>query len=265
MLDRVAEVLRDRDERTARDRRQDAVGFRRDELAVLRDEQEVRTARLLNVRARSSIEVHVLVEALLVCEDVRIEAHRVVQAGLDVARAVRCSAVIIADADRDRLDAVLEVRADRRAEQAELVLIRRLDADDRARSEEIRTQVEGTARLERRNPILVGCNDLIDSLEEHLLGDRRHLEALCRVDHALCVHVRTERDDTAILRLIGLEAFEDFLAVLQDAGALIDRDVGVIRQMTLAPFAILEVCDVTLGDWLVSEAQVIPIHIYFCH
>ena len=199
------------------------------------------------------------------CEDVRIEAHRVVQAGLDVARAVRGSAVIVTDADRDRLHAVLEVGADRRAEETELIFVRRLDTDDRARGKEVRTQVEGTARLERRNPILVGCNNLIDSLEEHLLRDWRHLEALSRVDHALCVHVRTERDDAAVLRLVGLEALEDFLAVLQDAGALIDRDVCVIRQMTFAPLAVFEVCDVTLGDWLIRETQVIPIHIYFCH
>ena len=184
---------------------------------------------------------------------------------LDVACTVRGSAVIVTDADRDRLHAVLEVGADRRAEETELIFVRRLDTDDRARGKEVRAQVEGTARLERRNPILVGCNNLIDSLEEHLLRDRRHHEAFGRIHHALGILVRTERHDLAIFRLICLKAFEYFLAILQDACALIDNDIGVLRESAFAPFAIFVVCYITFRDRLIAESKICPVNIYICH
>ena len=265
LFDRHAEVLRDVDERTARDGRKDGAGLRRDELAVLRDEQEVRAARLFDVRARRGIEEHVLVKAVLMREDVRIEAHGVIQAGLDVACAVRGCTVVVADADRDRLHAVLEVRADRRAEQAELVLVCRLDADDGARREEVRTKVERTARLERRNPVLIGADDFVDGFHEHLFRYRRHLDALCRIHHALRVHIRTERDDAAVFRLVRLEALEDLLAVLEDAGALIEDDVRIIREAAFFPFAILVVRDIALRDRLIAEPEAVPIDVDFRH
>ena len=198
-------------------------------------------------------------------EDVRIEAHGVIQAGLDVACAVRGCTVVVADADRDRLHAVLEVRADRRAEQAELVCIRRLDADDGARREEVRTEVQRAARLERRNPVRIRADDLVDGFHEHFFGHGRHLEALRGIDHALRVHVRAERDRAAVFRLVGFQAFEYFLAVLQDAGALVEDNVRIVRKAAFAPFAVFIIRDIALRDRLVAEPEAVPIDIDFRH
>lgn len=116
----------------ARDRRQDARRLRHDEIAVRIDKDDVRAARLLDLRARRRIEVDVLGKALAVRRHDGMQAHRVVKPRLDVPRAVRRGAVEVADLDRNGLRSALEVRADGRDENAELVLVCRRNADDGA-------------------------------------------------------------------------------------------------------------------------------------
>ena len=74
-----------------------------------------------------------------------MKAHRIVQARLDMSRAVRRRAVKIAHLDRDRLYASLKVRTYRRGKHSELVLVRRLHADYRGDTEHIRSDIEGCA------------------------------------------------------------------------------------------------------------------------
>ena len=146
LLDIQSEVILCYDEqRTTGDGRQDAVGLRGNDLIVLCDEQEVRSAGLLDLRSGRCVEVHIFIIALTVRIHDRVQAHRVVQAGLDVTGAMRCCAVVVADTDRDRLYAALEVRAYRSDKYTELVLIRRLYTDDCVASEHVRTDVERSA------------------------------------------------------------------------------------------------------------------------
>ena len=120
-----------------------------------------------------------------------------------MACAARCCTVEVRNADRNRFDAVLEVRADRRAEEAELIFVSRFDADDRVSPKEIRTQVESAAAFKGRNIILIGPDDFVDSFHEHIFRNRRHFQAFCRVHQTFCVLVRTEGDRAAVFGFIG--------------------------------------------------------------
>ena len=67
------------------------------------------------------------------------------QTCFDMSGSSWCCTVEIADTDRDRLYAALEVRAYRSNKYTELVLIRRLYTDDCVASEHVRTDVERSA------------------------------------------------------------------------------------------------------------------------
>ena len=71
-----------------------AVRLRSNDFAVFGDEDEVCSAGLLDLGSGSSIQVHVLIEALAMCLHDGIKAHSIVQACLDVTGSVRCCTVI---------------------------------------------------------------------------------------------------------------------------------------------------------------------------
>ena len=194
-----------------------------------------------------------------------MQRHRVVEAGLDVAGAVGRRAVELGDDQLDGLDAALVVGAHRGHEDAELVLVSGLDADDVARGEHERADVERGAGAVRRHPGGVGLDDLLDGLDELLLGEGGHLETLGGVVHALGVHVRAEADDVAVLGGVGLEAIEDLLAVVEQAGALREGD-GVVRgKAALFPRAVLVVADVAVVGVLIGEAEAAPVDVLLLH
>ena len=71
-----------------------------------------------------------------------VKTHGVIQACFDMARAVWCCTVKIADADGQRLYAAFEVRANRSGEYTELVFIGWFYADNRVASEHIGTDIQ---------------------------------------------------------------------------------------------------------------------------
>ena len=231
------------------------------------NEQDVGATGLLDVGAGLGVQVEIVGIALGVGLDGGLEAHGVVQAGLDVAGAVRCGAVVVGDAQLDGLEATLVVGAHRRHEDAEGVLGRGGDADDVAGADHERADVERGAGAKGRNPRGVGLDDLLDGLNEAVLGEGRHLEALGGVEHALGVLVRTEADDVAALGGVGLEALEDLLAVVEDAAALGDVHGVVGGQAALVPLAVLPVGLVAVVGLHVAEAKAAPVQILLlnCH
>ena len=116
--------------------------------------------------------------------------------------------------------------------------------------------------------ILVGTvnsANLLDGLDELILGEGGHLEAGGGVVHALRVHVGTEADDGAVLGGIGLKALEDLLAVVKQAGALGERDGVVGGKLALAPLAVLVVADIAVVGVLISEAEATPVDVLLLH
>ena len=198
-------------------------------------------------------------------DDAGVQRHGVVQAGLDVAGAVGSGAVELGDLQLDGLDATLVVGAHGGHENAELVLSGRLHANDVARGEHERTDVERGAGAKGRHPGGVGADDHLDGLDELVLGEARHLEAGSGVVHALGVHVGTEADDVAVLGGVGLQALKDLLAVVEKAGALGQRNGVVGGKAALFPGAILVVAHVAVVRVHVSEAEVAPVQVLLLH
>ena len=267
LLDLHAEVLGHLHERAAGDGGKDGVGegLRDDELALLGHEEHVRAAGLLDVGAGLRVEEEVVGIAGGVGEHAGVQRHGVVEAGLDVAGAVGRGAVELGNDELDGLDAALVVRADRSDEDAELILVGGLHADDVARGEHERADVERGAGAEGRHPGGVGLDDLLNGLDELILGEGGHLEAGGGVVHALRVHVGTEADDGAVFGGVGLEALEDLLAVVKQAGALGERDGVVGGELALAPLAVFVVADIAVVGVLISEAEATPVDVLLLH
>ena len=236
-----------------------------DQVALLVDEEDVGAAGLLNIGARLAVEVHVLGVALGVSLHAGLEAHGVVEAGLDVAGAVGCSTVVLRDAQGHSGVAALEVGAHGGDQDAELVLVCGLDADDLARGEHEGAHVEGGAGPEGRDPVGVGGHDLLDGLDKAVLREDGHAEALGGICHALGVEVRAEAHDAAVFGGVGLEALEDLLAVVEDAGALAHDDAVVLGQEAFAPRAVFVVADVGVVGLHVAEGQIAPVDVLFGH
>ena len=194
-----------------------------------------------------------------------MKAHGVVQAGFDMSGAVGCSAVKVADADRDGLRAALEVGTDRSDDHAELIFLCRLHADHDAGSKHIRTDIQRSAAAVRRYPCSVGLDDLVHCLEEALCRERRHFHAGCGIHHSLRVHVRAESHDAAVFPGVSLQALEDLLAVMKNACALADLNSRIIDQAALIPLAVFPVGDIALISRHVSEPKVSPVNVLLLH
>ena len=166
----------------------------------------------------------------------------------------RSCTVEVRNANRNRFYTVFEVRANRCAEEAELIFVSRFNADDRVGPKDIRAQIESTAAFKGRNIILVGTDDFVDSFHEHIFRNRRHFKPFCRVHQAFCILVRTEGNGTAVFGLVRFQAFKDLLAVLQNAGTFIEDDIRIIRQFSFAPFTVFIIGNVTLCNRLIFKA-----------
>ena len=235
--------------------------LRNDEGAILLHEQDVSATGLLDIGAGLGVEIQVLGITLAVSLHRGLQGHGVVEAGLDVAGAVRCGAVVLGNAQLDGLKAALKVRTDRGHENAERVLRSGSHADYVTGADHKRTHIQGCARAEGRNPCGIGRDDLLDGLDKLVLGERGHLEALRRVVHTLSVHVGTETDDAAVLGGVGLQALKDLLAVVEDTTALGDMQGVVGGQATLVPLAILPMSLVAVIGLHVAKAEATPIDI----
>ena len=110
---------------------EDGIRLRRHHLAVLCDKQEIGSPRLLNIGPGTGIQEHVLVISRCMGCDRSVKAHGVVQSGLYVAGAVGRRPVKVADAKGQRFCSSLKIRPYRRSKKPELILLGRLNTDDR--------------------------------------------------------------------------------------------------------------------------------------
>ena len=75
---------------------------------VFGDKKEVGAACLLHLGSCARVQIHIFIKALVVGIHDGVKAHGVIQACFDMARAVWCCTVKIADADGQRLYAAFE-------------------------------------------------------------------------------------------------------------------------------------------------------------
>ena len=128
--------------------------------------------------------------------------------------------IVIRYADGDGLGAALKVGADRCCKDTELIFIGRLYSNDGIASKHERTDIKGCPGTIGRNVISVGSYDLCDCVNKSFLGELRHFQSRCTVHHTLCVQIRAEGYNMAILRCVSFQALKTGLSVLENAGAL---------------------------------------------
>lgn len=258
-------VLGNGHQRTPGDGRENGRRLRGNDFIVLRDEKEIGSAGFFDSGACRRVKVHVLVEAFLVGRDYSVEAHCVVESRLDVSGTVGRRAVEVADFQLERADAALEVRSDRRYENAELVFLSRFDADDGRTAEKVRADIERSSRTEGRNPGLVREHNLLNGFDEAVLGKGGHFEAGGGIGHALRVEVRAEGDDMAVGGGVRLEAFEAGLGVMENSCAFGEGDCRVSREGSCVPGPVAKVGNVSFVSLDVAEAEICPVKIFLFH
>ena len=174
-----------------------------------------------------------------------------------------CGAVVLGDAQLDRLQTALEVRTDRRDQDAEGVLRSGGNSDDLARTDHERTHIKRSTRTKRRHPSGVRTHNGLHGLDELVLREARHLETLGGGEHALGIHVGAEADDRAVFGGVGLQTLEDLLAIVENARALGKVQVVIGGQATLVPFAIFPMRFKAVVGLMVAEIEAAPIQVFF--
>ncbi len=144
----------------------------------------------------------------------RIQAHRVIQTGFDMSRAVRRRPVKIAYFDCQRLYAAFKIRSDRRGKNSELIFVRRFYTDNGRTSEHIRPYVQRRTGTVRRYISFIGRYGLRHRIYKTLLRKNRHFQPLTGIFHPLSVQIGAEGNDTSVFRRISFQAFKTGLRIL---------------------------------------------------
>ena len=193
----------------------------------------------------------------------RIQAHRVVQACLDIAGAVRGCPVIIRYPYGDRLDAALEVRTDRCAEHTEFIFLGRFDPDDTVRADHKRSDIQGCARAVRRHIVRVGLHQHPHCLQKLFFRKHRHDQPLAAGTHAGRIQIRPETDDPAVNCPVCLEAFKAGLGILEDAGTFTQCNGRVCLQAAFFPLSAAVPAHISVIGLNVAEAKFFPVNFLF--
>ncbi len=121
---------------------------------------------------------------------------------------------VVLDIDADGVDALCIVSARRGADDAEDVLMGRVDTERDVGREGERTDVQGRA-VRVRDPVLLHLDQSLDGLDEIFHGDVRDAQTVRRVVHTARVAVRAEQLDLVVSRSVGLHALEDLLGIVE--------------------------------------------------
>ncbi len=206
-------------------------------------EEAVHRADFFHIFVLYAIQPQRLLIAEVMRLDLRNQGRCIVAAALGKAGAARAGTrVLILDEDFNRIDAGGIIRADRRADNQELVGLGGADTQMRLRCNDERTDVQRCARL-RRNPVLLNLDKRLDCLNEILDRQRRQAHAVVGVDHALRVAVRTEQLHTAVRPAIRLQTFERLHCVVQNHSCRINGERLIRYNACIMPADSLGVVD----------------------
>ena len=128
-----------------------------------------------------------------------------------------------------------------------------------AAAEEHRAHVEGGSAAVGRDVFLVGADHRLHGRQETAGREDRHHQLSCRLAQPLGVQVGTEGEDPPVFGAVGLQSLEAGLAVVQDVGALAQRDDRVLAHRSLVPSSILVVGDIAPRGGAIGETEMIPV------
>ena len=257
LVDGVAQVPGDLDQGVAGNTRQQGAGeLRGDDLGVLplaEDEHEVHATHLLDPLALDGVQPHNLVAALLGGLGLGHEGTGVVTGALrGTGAAGRGAHVLSGQPHAHRLDAAGEVGARRGGDDHVGVGLGRLDTQVHVPGDHQRAQVQRGLAACRWHPLVVDGDQLLQGLEEQVLRQRGHAQALGGARHALGVLLRAEGRDAAVRLAVGLDALEDGLAVVEDHAGRVHGQRAIGLDAGVVPADLLVVVD---EDHVVGEVD----------
>ena len=253
-------ILCDVADRTAGDGRKNGIRLRSyQSFATVLDEDDVSTTGFFNLGTGCRIEIHILVKSLSVCFHDRMQGHCIVQTSLDVTGSVRSRTIEVRNTNNNGLSTTLEVRANGSNKNSEHVLVSRLNTDNGVVTEHVRADVESCSGTIRRYPVSIRCNNFLNSLQETLNREYRHLQTLTGISHTLCVQVRTESNNLAILSSVCLQTFETGLRVLQNTSTFVHGYGMILGQGTIIPLTIFIHGDVAIIGFHITKADIAPV------
>ncbi len=167
----------------------------------------------------------------------RQQARCIVAAALGRARAARRGArVMLRDPQRHRLVAALEVGADGAGDHHEQIFVRRAHTEERLGREHEGAQIQ--AAVVAGDPGEVRLHQLVDGLEKQVFRQFGHGKARSRRIETAGVLLRAEQGNAAVVAPIGLQTFENLLAVVQHRRGGIERDRLAGAQLRILPSAV---------------------------
>ena len=173
--------------------------------------------------------------ALLDRLGLRDETGGIVAAALRSAGAAgRGARIVLANPDRDRGRARLEVVARRAGDHEEPVFLGRAHAEKRLGREHEGAQVKRAA-IDGGKPLAIGGNELLHRFEEQLFGQFGHCQPPRRCVEACRVRLRAEQRHGPVLLAIGFHPLEDFLRIMQDRAGRIERQRAVGHHARVVP------------------------------
>jgi len=195
---------------------------------------------------------------------IAIQGRSVIAAHLDISDSVPGrTVVLIVDVSPDRHEPALVIRAYRHDKHDEQNILRRLDADDGARADEQRPDVQAGARAVRGHEIPVQLYRLADRVGKQLLRRRFHAKTRSRIDETPCVLVRPEDRDRAVLLRERLQSFEAFLAIVQAGRGDVDLGKGFMASLDRSPRTVFALHPHVSAGVNVTESEIFPIHVFF--
>ena len=167
------------------------------------------------------------------------ERGSVVTAHLVLTSAERSRTVVVADNHvRISGEATLEVRAYGGYEDEEAVLLRGMNTNLSAGTDEQRTDVERGAALVGRNPLLVETYHLLHHLREQLGAYLGHHDAATGRLQTGCILVDAENTHLAVRAAIGLQTLECLLAIVQAGGCHVQFQILVGTNLNFSPLTV---------------------------
>src|SRR5947207_11792696 len=235
LADRSAFLVRQGDDRVARDARQDCTGERRrHQRAVMHHEENVHAAEFLDPAMFGRIEEHDLIAAVLNGFGLRGQARRIIPAAFDGARAALGRAgVAVRHPHGHRLLAALEIGAHGAGDQDEQIFVGWADAEEGFRREHERPQIEAAVTF--RDPRGIDRHQFVHRLQEYGFGQFRHAHAGGRSLEAACVLLWPEEGNRAVAEIISLQPLEYFLTVVQHGGGRIERNRRAGAHLRIMP------------------------------